>query len=228
MKKIALMTLGLVLVAGIVSAETTLSAGIGFARNTAKVEGYKLGDSDNMIIDETLKSSALAINLDAKTSIMKTAFSAFGGLQIALPSSLDYTLDYTADSGNGSDDEKYNLNSGYNITGTLGAGYNFFKNSPIQVFAGAGLALNTLNYTYDSSSIEYVYTTFGVVGTVQANYFFTSHLGALVGLDYGYYFAAIKAEVKDTDAGVERNFDFKDSFKSVSNYNIRAGVSYRF
>lgn len=212
MKKIALMALGLVLVAGVVSAETTVSVSPGYVMNSMK---FKI-DGTNY----TFSSNSFAVNLDAKTTIGTTNIVVFGGLQAAFPTK--YTFDYDEGS------DTIDLSSSHIITGTLGGGYLFQKDSHFPFFIGAGLAMNSLRY--DDGGITTEISTIGLVATIQGNYYFTKNLGALAGVDFGYYFACLKAEQKaDGEYGdPDTTYDMKDDFKSGTNLNLRIGLTYRF
>jgi len=206
MKKIAFLALGLIVVAGIVSAETRITFGGGYSQNSLKIDDDTFGS-----LQTTTKAPAIAI--DAMTMIGTSNIAVFGGFQAAFPSKTEWKAGLETNE---------DTPSSTNYNASAGVGYEFLSATKFPVLLGLGLSFNNTTQKFDFAKITS--SSIGLVGTLQGNYFFTDHFGATLGLDYAYYMIPLSYDMESGGSTTS----YKDEFSYTTNLNIRAGLSYRF
>ena len=186
-----------------------------------------LGDAIGNVKDETNNTAAFAIDLRGSFFYLMA--------QMAFPGASH------------SDVVKASLNKEFNWKGImldtqLGGGITLFKESPLNLFVGAGAGLNTI-YTkqeLDATAAglgKISYTKFdlmvGAGVNILASLYLAEHLGIYVGVADTVYFAPVKTQRLFEGTGLLKNINLTQTDSKVKNnfansLNIKAGLTIKF
>lgn len=181
-----------------------------------------LGDAFGKNKDEVINAAGFAVDIRGKLF--------YAMLQMAFPSKTHSDL-----LKGGSSALK---NSALIFDSQLGIGMTLFKDSPFNLFLGAGIGFNTM-YSNQKvkipsyGEVSYAKTDFmlGVGVNVLASFYFTKIIGIYGGLADTVYMAPIKAQRKFTVAGKDYTLDSASGNvkNSIANsFNLKLGLSIRF
>ncbi len=134
-------------------------------------------------------------------------------------------------------DKKFNWN-GIMLDTQLGGGITLFKESPLNLFIGAGAGLNTIHTKQELNGGvlgKISYTRFdlmiGAGVNILASLYLADHIGIYAGVADTLYFAPVKTERLFQGTGLLNNINLtqKDVKNNLANsLNIKAGLTIKF
>ncbi|HOT61537.1 MAG TPA: hypothetical protein PLU93_01590 [Treponemataceae bacterium] len=208
MKKAVVVAIVLLSCVGLVFAgETTIAVSGGYSRDANTYE---------MVFDTDFVLLGPALALDVAASFGQLDIVLIGGVKLSLPTELTVDID--------GDENTFDLDSGWVCNGKIGAGYRFFADTRFPLVVGAGGTLVVSQFTPADSDTDFVQSAIGVFGTVQGSVFVTKWFGFMAGLDIGYHFLPVFAQLTD-ETGSE---DMTEWYQSASYFDVRAGIVFRF
>lgn len=188
-----------------------------------------VGDAIGNVKSETNNTAAFAIDLRGSFFYLMA--------QMAFPGSSH------SDIVKATMDKKFNWN-GIMLDTQLGGGITLFKESPLNLFVGAGAGLNTI-YTkqeLDATTAglgKISYTRFdlmvGAGVNILASLYLAEHLGIYVGVADTVYFAPVKTQRLFEGTGLLKNINLTQSDQNsnvknnfANSLNIKAGLTIKF
>lgn len=207
MKKAILLLCALLCVATTAFAEKKTAIGIGYTTSTINFELLNKKSS--------YTTKTVAFTLDTIVDVGTSPIGFFGNMQLAMPEEMNYKSD--------SGSQTIALKTSYDFDMQMGLGYTFLKGSPFNIFAGAGLAMNTGSYTYKAGG-DLLKAFIGASGVVKADYYISNNFGFFAGLNYTNYFMPLLLSERTSGYSV----DIKEYYTSANSFNVRAGIALKY